>query len=78
MTYYILLPGDTEKDCMLDSNTLGEASFNKFYTASGYRALEKLIRTASPLLEQIKIKRSDSKTLSIEEFLTEIQKLTIW
>jgi hypothetical protein len=63
---------------MLDSNILGESSFNKFYTGAGYRALEKLIRQASPLLEVTRIKRSDSKEISIEEFLTEIEKLSIY
>ena len=43
MQYFILLPGDTEADCIKETNILGESSFNTFYGAKGLTALMKMI-----------------------------------
>lgn len=77
MQYFIFLPGDTEKDAMLDTNLLGESSFNKFYSGQGLRALMKIVNTRPELLTQITIKTDQNKTLSVEEFLNEIQNLLV-
>jgi hypothetical protein len=75
--YYILLPGDTEKDCINDTNILGEASFKKFYAGQGLTALMKMVDSSPELLVDVIIKRSDNRTLTVEQFLTEIQGLRV-
>ena len=77
MQYFILMPGDSEKDCINDSNLLGESSFNTFYSGQGLRALMKIVNTRPELLTQVTIKTDQNQTLSVEEFLTDIQKLKV-
>jgi len=76
-SYYILLPGDTEKDCIKDTNLLGEASFNVFYAGMGLKALMKMVDKSPELLPSVTIKTDQGKSLSVEEFLTAIQKLKV-
>jgi len=73
MQYFILMPGDTEKDAMLDTNLLGEVSFNTFYAGAGLKALMKLVANSPELLVQVTIKTDRNETISVEEFLTRIQ-----
>lgn len=77
MQYFILLPGDDEKDCIKDSNLLGESSFKKFYPGSGLRALMRIVDTRPDILTHITIKTDRNQTLSVEEFLKEIENLII-
>lgn len=77
MQYFILLPGDTEKDCINDTNLLGESSFSKFYPGLGLTALMKMVDRNPELLTQVTIKTDQGKTLSVEEFLTDIQTLKV-
>ena len=77
MQYFILLPGDTEADCIKDTNILGESSFKTFYGGRGLTALMKMIEQYPEVLEDVVIKTDTGKTLTIEEFLTVIQPLTI-
>jgi len=77
LTYYILFPGDTEKDCINDSNQLGEASFNKFYTGAGLTALMKIVDSKPELLPLVRIKTDRNENLTVEEFLTRIQPLKV-
>ena len=53
MQYYILLPGDTEQDAMLETNLLGEASFKTFYSGRGLTALMKMIDRAPEMLATV-------------------------
>ena len=39
MTFYMLMSGDTEYDTINSTNTLGEISFNTFYTEAGIKIL---------------------------------------
>jgi len=78
MTYYILLPGDTEKDSIKDTNVLGETSFNTFYPGLGLKALMKMVSDAPELLTQVTIKTDRNETISVEEFLTRLQPLKIY
>jgi len=78
MTYYILLPGDTEKDALLDTNILGEASFKTFYPGLGLKALMKIVDKNPELLTQVIIKSDRNETLTVEEFLTRLQPLKIY
>ena len=77
MQYYILLPGDTEKDAMLDTNLLGESSFNNFYSGRGLTALVKMINNRPDMLAHISIRTDKSEYLTVEEFLTRLQPLKI-
>lgn len=73
MQYYILLPGDTEKDAMLDTNLLGESSFGTFYAGMGLKALMKMVDRKPEMLKDVTIKTDTNQTLSVEGFLTQIQ-----
>jgi len=77
MQYFILLPGDTEKDASLDTNLLGEASFGTFYAGLGLKALMKMVDRSPELLTTVTIKTDRNETLTVEEFLTRIQPLKV-
>jgi hypothetical protein len=72
-----MLPGDTEKDCIKDTNLLGEVSFNTFYAGLGLKALMKMVDKEPEMLLHIKIKSDKNENLSVEEFLTRIQTLKV-
>jgi hypothetical protein len=72
-----MLPGDTEKDCIKDTNLLGEASFKTFYAGLGLKALMKMVDRSPELLPNVTIKTDQGKTLSVEQFLTDIQGLKV-
>jgi hypothetical protein len=77
MQYFILLPGDTEQDCDYDSNLLGESSFNTFYSGQGLVALMTMVDRSPELLKDVRIKTDKNQTLTVEQFLTEIQPLKV-
>ena len=77
MQYFILLPGDTEADCVKETNILGECSFNTFYGAKGLTALMKMIEQYPEVLEDVVIKTDTGKSLTIEEFLSTLQNLKV-
>lgn len=77
MQYFIMLPGDTEKDCIKDTNLLGEVSFNTFYSGLGLKALMKMVDKEPEMLEHVRIKTDRNENLSVEEFLTRMQPLKI-
>lgn len=77
MQYFILLPGDTEQDCINDTNLLGEVSFNAFYAGAGLKALMKMVDRQPEMLVHIRIKTDRNENLSVEEFLTRIQPLKV-
>jgi len=72
--YYILLPGDTEDDCIKDANQLGHISFGKFRPNDGFNVLRNIINTRPEMLDDrksysITIKDSHGKSYTVEEFL---------
>ena len=77
MQYFIMLPGDTEKDCIKDTNLLGEASFKTFYAGLGLKALMKMVDRSPELLPNVTIKTYQGKSLTVEQFLTDIQGLKV-
>jgi hypothetical protein len=77
MQYFIMLPGDTEKDCIKDTNLLGEASFKTFYAGIGLKALMKMVDRSPELLPNVTIKTDQGKSLTVEQFLTDIQGLKV-
>ncbi len=78
MQYYILMPGDTEEDALNEANLLGEESFGTFWTGQGLTILMKMVDKEPELLPLVQIRCDQSKEkLSIEKFLTIIQKLKL-
>lgn len=70
MKYYILLPGDSELDCLAEANLLGEISFDSFYSSQGIIVLSKLLAGYPELLEHITIKDQQGGVHTLEQFLT--------
>ena len=78
MEYYLMMPGDTEQDALNEANLLGEASFSNFWGGQGLTTLMTIVDKQPELLPLVKIKTNMSnKNLSVEEFLTAIQKLRV-
>jgi len=78
MTYYIMLPGDTEKDVHFDSNLLGEnTGFGVFWAGAGLKILMGMVDNKPEMLPDVKIKTDKGKTLTVEEFLTQIKGLKV-
>ena len=78
MTYYIMLPGDSEKEVYFDSNLLGEnTGFGVFWAGSGLKVLMEMVDKNHDMLPDVSIKTDKGKTLSVEEFLTQIKGLKI-
>lgn len=77
MQYYIYLPGDSFKSSDSGMNVLGETSFKTFYAGIGFKALLKIVETREDLLEFVQIKTSKNQTLTVEEFLSEIESFKI-
>ena len=55
MQYFLMGPGDTEKDALNEANLLGEASFDIFWAGIGLKTLMKLVDTEPQLLESLRI-----------------------
>ena len=77
MTFYILMKGDTEKDAINSTNTLGEISFNTFHTEDGFKILMNLVENYPDKLEEISIFDEKMRGYTIEEFLDKIKGLKI-
>ena len=77
MTYYLLLEGDTEKDTHLDTNVLGEESFEKFYAGNGFIAFDNIINKKPEALETVRIIDERNNSYSVEQFLELISKWKI-
>ena len=77
MMYYILYPGNDEKDTVNDINQLGEQSFKVFWAYKGFELLMKAVDQNHFLLKNFVIKDETGKNYSIEEFLDKIKKLKV-
>tara|TARA_R100001015_G_C4635178_1_gene203880 strand:- start:1856 stop:2101 length:246 start_codon:yes stop_codon:yes gene_type:complete len=78
MTYFVMMPGDTEKEVYFDSNLLGEnTGFGVFWAGAGLKILMKMVDSKPEMLPDVKIKTDKGKTLTVEEFLTEIKGLKV-
>ena len=78
MTYYIMLPGDSEKEVYFDSNLLGEnTGFGVFWAGSGLKVLMEMVDKNPDMLPDVSIRTDKGKTLSVEEFLTQIKGLKV-
>jgi len=78
MQYFLMMPGDTEEDMLNEANLLGESSFGTFWAGRGLKILMTMVDKSPELLTLATIRSDMSKKVySIEEFLTEIQKLKV-
>ena len=78
MEYYLLMPSDTEKDALNESNLLGTESFGKFWPGQGLTILMKMVDSAPEALEHLSIKTDKSMaSMGVDEFLTKIGELKI-
>ena len=77
MMYYILYPGNDEKDTVNDINQLGEQSFKVFWAYKGFELLMKAVDQNHFLLKNFVIKDETGKRYSIEEFLDTIKPLKV-
>ena len=72
------MPGDKEEDMLNEANLLGEESFGTFWIGQGLTILMKMVDKQPELLPLVQIRCDQSKEkLSIEKFLTILQKLKI-
>jgi hypothetical protein len=71
------MKGDTEKDVINSTNTLGEISFNTFHTEDGFKILMNIVEKYPDKLEEISIFDEKMKNYTIEEFLDKITGLKI-
>jgi hypothetical protein len=70
------MPGDSESE-LSDANLLGDASFNTFWGGSGLKVLMTMVDKQPEMLPNVTIKTDTNKTLTIDQFLTEISKLKV-
>jgi len=77
MQYYILMPGDDEKDAWLESNLLGDKSFNVFWAGQGFKTLQRIMMEDPEALSSITIKSENGRSLTITEFLDDIEGLQV-
>jgi hypothetical protein len=78
MKYFLMLPGDTEWDAHFETNEIGEdTGFGVFWAGTGLTKLMAMVDKKPELLELIRIKTDSGLTLTLEEFLTKIQKLKV-
>ena len=77
MTFYMLMKGDTEKDTINSTNTLGEISFNTFHSEDGFKILMNLVEKYPEKLEEVRIIDQQVKDYTIEKFLDKIKGLKI-
>jgi hypothetical protein len=72
------MPGDKEEDALNEANLLGEASFGVFWGGQGLKTLMTIVDKEPELLPLLEIRCDSSKEkLSIEKFLTILQKLQV-
>lgn len=77
MTFYMLMKGDTEKDTINSTNTLGEISFNTFHSEDGFKILMNIVNKYPDKLEEISIFDYKMRDYTIEEFLDKIKGLKV-
>ena len=73
----MLMGGDTEKDTINSTNTLGEISFNTFHTEDGFKILMNMVDKYPDKLDDISIFDEKMRNYTIEEFLDKIKGLKV-
>ena len=77
MQYFILLSGDSEKDCFQETNLLGETSRSAFYAGTGFKVLNTILNKHPDIVSDIRIIADTGRKHTIEEFLDIISTLKI-
>lgn len=77
MQYYLLMPGDNEGDTLNESNLLGEASFQNFWSGSALNFLIKIIEEKPEMLKIIRIVNDKGQTITTTDFLDMLLKLRV-
>jgi hypothetical protein len=78
MEYYLQMPGDTIDSAMFDSNLIGiDGGFGVFWPGLGLKILMNMVNETPEALTVSKIITSSGNTLSVTEFLNQIEKLKI-
>jgi len=73
-----MLPGDTNESVLFESNELGEnTGFGVFWAGSGLKALMAMVDKNPEMLPDVTIKTDKGKTITVEEFLTQIKGLKV-
>lgn len=70
-TYYLTFKNDAQYI------EIGETSFNNFWTAQGFKILNKIINETPEAINEMIIKNEQGKEISITEFLDKIGNLKI-
>jgi len=73
MTYYLLLPNDTEAEAI----SLGDESMGTFYPDQGMSVLNTIVNDQPEILEKVIIMNDNKKRLTLTEFFDILSKLTI-
>ncbi|MBC8296227.1 MAG: hypothetical protein H8E55_10570 [Pelagibacterales bacterium] len=77
MQYFILPKGYKQHDLINERYLLGESSFKVFWAGTGFESLQKIIKEAPDVLEDICILDDQGKDYTIESFLDKIKKLQV-
>ncbi len=77
MKYFILMPGDNEADAWLDSNLLGEKSFNVFWAGQGLKNLNNILVYEPEALGHVTVKSEDGREISVTQFFDIIDDLQV-
>ena len=79
MTFYLLMKGDTEKDAINSTNTLGDISFNTFHTEDGFKILMNIVENKPEMLinKPVDIVTDKGEFLNVEQFLDAIEDLKV-
>ncbi len=77
--YFLLLPGDDERDASNEANLIGDANgFDVFWAGSALSVLMELVAQSPEMLPAVRIFKDTSKApITIEQFLTEIKGLRV-
>lgn len=72
MTFYLLLPGQSEAD-ITDHNIIGELSFKSFHVGTAWNVLKKFIDQGNEtVLNKLTIKDSSNKIWTVEALLSKL------
>jgi len=78
MDYFIIGAGESESNSYHDANLLGKDNgFGVFWAGSGLKKLMSIVDKQPELLEHINIKTDKNETITVDQFLKNIQKLQV-
>lgn len=75
VTYYIMLPEDSNEELLYETNILGDESFGTFYVNSGMNSLHEIVNNHPEMLKHTTITDHSGTKYTVTEF---IDKLNQW